>query len=88
MPRPVFKDVNSSLQNWDAANRDNWANVSSRPAALFRIPNGQAGPAGTYPASQYEQCFASYDTNGSGLYVPVWSNGTNWIDLRNGNTVA
>lgn len=84
MPRPAWKDVQAGLQNWDASVRDNFANLSARPAALLAIPNGTIA---SFPASQFTQCFASYEAT-PGIWKPIWSSGTQWLNLFDQSVVA
>ncbi len=84
MPRPGWKDLQAGLENWDAAVRDNFRNFSERPTPLFLMAQGTIG---SYPASQYAQCDATYESS-PGVFVRIWSNGVNWINLVNGNVVA
>jgi len=86
MPRPTFKDVNANLQNWDAANRDNWTNVSGRPLALVEIPVGTNLNI-AFPPTQYERCLANRENPG-GTWKLIWSDGSNWREVSVGGVVS
>lgn len=83
MPRPTWNLPDHGLQNWDAAEKDNWRNFAERPTPLLKIPFGQLGG---FPAASFEQCICIYEVS-SGVWEPIFSDGTNWKKITLGATV-
>lgn len=80
MSKPLWSDVQSGAEGWDAAVQDNVEVLKSGPWPVYEHAGNETNLASTFPASQHDRCvcWVNHTTLGWLLY---WSDGTSWRPL-------